>query len=302
MRIVMAGSSGLLGSRLRESVALDGHDVVQLVRRPPRNDGERQWDPYSGSLEPSVLAGADAVVNLAGAGVEDKRWTDSYKQTLISSRTRPTSTLAQAIAGMPADRRPQLLVNASAVGYYGDTGDNAVDEESPPGSGFFPDLCRAWEGSTIAAREAGVRVLLLRTGLVLDGKGGLLRPLALATRLFAGGPLAGGRNWMPWISITDWVGAVRFAIDRPDMAGPVNVVGPDPVRNKDFTAALARALHRPAPWPIPKFALRIVLGEFADEAVANQRVLPAVLNRAGYAFHHSDVDTALASALTGQPG
>jgi len=302
MRIVMAGSSGLLGSRLRESVRRDGHEVVQLVRQPPRGEDERQWEPHSGSIDSSVLAGADAVVNLAGAGVEDKRWSNSYKQTLILSRTRPTATLAHALAGLPPGQRPPLLVNASAVGYYGDTGDTVVDEESPPGTGFFPDLCRAWEDSTVLAREAGVRVVLLRSGLVLDGRGGLLRPLALATRLFAGGPLAGGRNWMPWISMTDWVGAVRFAMQREDVAGPVNVVGPDPVRNKDFTAALARALHRPAPWPIPKFALRIVLGEFANEAVANQRVLPAVLNRAGYTFQHSDVDSALAAALGRQPG
>jgi uncharacterized protein len=298
MRVVMAGSSGLLGSRLRESIAHDGHDIVRLVRRPPRDDRERQWDPHSGFLDAAVLEGADVVVNLAGAGVEDRRWTDSYKQTLITSRTRPTSTLAQAIARLPAGWRPGLLVNASAVGFYGDTGDTAVDEESPSGTGFFPELCRVWEGSTASAREAGVRVLLLRSGLVLDAGGGLLRPLAIATRLFAGGPLAGGRNWMPWISMTDWVGAVRFAMDRADVAGPVNVVGPDPVRNKEFTAALGRALHRPVPWPIPKLALRIVLGEFADEAVANQRVMPAVLNRAGYVFQHSDVDSALASALS----
>jgi uncharacterized protein len=298
MRIVMAGSSGLLGSHLRESIARRGHNVVQLVRRPPGDDRERQWDPYSGSVDASVLDGVDVVVNLAGAGVEDKRWTDSYKQTLISSRTRPTSTLAKAVAGLPAERRPRLLVNASAVGYYGDTGDTAVDEESPSGTGFFPDLCRAWEASTAAAREAGVRVVLLRSGLVLDSTGGLLRPLALATRLFAGGPLAGGRNWMPWISMTDWVGAVQFVMEHEDVSGPVNVVGPDPVRNKDFTAALARALHRPAPWPIPRFALRIVLGEFANEAVANQRVMPGVLNRAGYVFQHSDVDSALRSALS----
>jgi uncharacterized protein (TIGR01777 family) len=298
MRIVMAGASGFLGSRLRASLTADGHDIVALVRRPPRSEHEHEWNPHAGSVDAGVLADADAVINLAGAGVEDKRWSDSYKQVLIGSRTRPTSTLAQAIAGLPAQRRPRLLVNASAVGYYGDTGDTAVDEESPPGTGYFPDLCRAWEGSTVPAREAGVRVVLLRSGLVLDVRGGLLRPLALSTRLLAGGPLAGGRSWWPWISMADWVGAVRFLMDRGDLAGPVNVVGPDPVRNKDFTAALARLLHRPAPWPIPKFALRIVLGEFADEAVASQRVLPAVLNRAGYDFHHRDVASALASALT----
>jgi uncharacterized protein (TIGR01777 family) len=297
MRVVLAGASGFLGSHLRDSLAGDGHDLVQLVRRPPHDERERRWDPHSGSLDPGVLAGADAVVNLAGAGVEDRRWTDSYKQILIASRTRPTAALANAIAGLPAGQRPRVLMNASAVGYYGDTGDTAVDEESPPGSGFFAELSEAWEAASIPAADAGVRVIRTRTGLVLDAGGGLMRPLVIATRLFAGGPLAGGRQWMPWISMADWVGAVRFTIDRDDIAGPVNVVGPDPVRNKDFTRALARELHRPAPWPIPRFALRVVLGEFADEAVASQRVMPGVLNRAGYNFQHSDVDSAIRSAL-----
>jgi uncharacterized protein (TIGR01777 family) len=190
-----------------------------------------------------------------------------------------------------------VLVNSSAVGFYGDTGDTAVDESAAAGDGFVPDLCRSWEAATAPAAQAGVRVVLLRTGLVLQGGQGLLKPLALVTRLFAGGPLAGGRQFMPWISLADWLGAVRFLIDHDDLSGPVNLVGPHPVRNKDFTRALGRVLHRPTPWPVPRFALRIVLGEFAHEAVSSQRVLPGVLTGAGYRFQHSDVDSALRAAF-----
>lgn len=297
MRIVMAGSSGLLGSHLRERLVADGHTITRLVRRPPTDRDEQPWQPDTGDLDPAVLAGADAVVNLAGAGVEDRRWNDRYKQTLISSRVRPTGTLARAIAGLSEQDRPRMLVNASGVHFYGDTGDTKVDEESPPGHGFFPDLCQAWEAACAPAEQGGVRVVALRTGLVLDKSGGLLKTMALAVRLFAGGPLAGGRQWMPWISMTDWVGAVTFLLGRDDVTGPVNVVGPDPVRNTDFNRALARALHRPAPWPIPRFALRIVVGEFANEAVESLRVLPRVLTRTGYPFQHSTVDDALRSAL-----
>ena len=204
-----------------------------------------------------------------------------------------------AIAALPAGNRPRLLVNASAVGFYGDTGDKEVDESSPGGSGYFPDLCRAWEAATGPAAQAGVRVVLLRSGLVLGPGGGLLKPLALVTRLFANGPLAGGRQFMPWISADDWVAAVQFLISREDVSGPVDIVGPDPVRNKDFTRALGRVLHRPTPWPVPKVALRVVLGEFANEVVASQRVLPTVLTRAGYTFKHPSVESALRAALAG---
>ncbi len=298
MRIVMAGASGFLGSALRASLREDRHDVVRLVRRPPTARDEYPWDPGKGSLDPQVLAGADVVVNLAGAGVEDKRWSDAYRRVLRDSRVQPTMTLARAIASLPTDARPRVLVNASAVGYYGDTGDSEVDETSPAGGGFFPDLCQAWEAATSPAADAECRVVLLRTGLVLDAGGGLLKPLALVTRLFAGGPLAGGRQWMPWISLADWTAAVRFLIATYHVAGPVNIVGPAPVRNKEFARTLGRVLHRPAPWPVPRFALRIVLGDFADEAVASQRVLPGVLTRTGYTFEHSDVESALRAAMT----
>jgi uncharacterized protein (TIGR01777 family) len=297
MRVVLAGASGFLGSRLRTSLAADGHELVRLVRRPPARPDEHRWDPFTGSLDPEILAGADVVINLAGAGVGDKRWTDTYKQVLADSRVRPTNTLAATLAALPDGSRPRALLNASAVGFYGETGDATVDESSPAGGGFFADLCQAWEGATARAREAGVRVVLLRTGLVLDANGGLLRPLTLTTRLYLGGPLAGGRQWMPWIAIADWIGAVRFLIEHEEIVGPVNLVGPDPVRNRDFARALGRALNRPAPWPIPRIALRVVLGEFANEALASQRVLPGVLAKAGYTFQHPDLDSALRAAF-----
>lgn len=293
MRIVMAGSSGLLGSHLRERLESHGHEITQLVRRPPTDRDEQPWQPDTGDLDPAVLAGADVVINLAGAGVEDKRWNDEFKQLLISSRVRPTGTLARAIAGLSPVDRPPVMVNASAIGIYGARGDAEIDEDTPAGTGFFPDLCQAWEAAAAPAEQAGVRVVALRTGLVLDRSGGLLKAMSLAFRLFAGGPLAGGRQWMPWISMADWTTAVTFLLHRDDISGPVNLVGPDPVRNVDFTKALARAVHRPAPWPIPRIALRTVLGEFADEAVASQRVLPGVLSRAGYEFQHSTLDEAL---------
>jgi hypothetical protein len=297
MRVVMAGASGFLGSHLRASLAADGHEIVRLVRRAPRGDDEHWWDPYTKTLDAELLAGADLVVNLAGAGVEDKRWSDAYRTVLRESRVRPTATLAGALASLPSGDRPAVLLNASAVGYYGDTGNVAVDESSPAGGGFFPDLCQAWEGGTERASKAGVRVVLARSGLVLGPGGGLLRPLALTTRLFLGGPLAGGRHWMPWISLADWIGAVRFLVAHEEMSGPVNVVGPDPVRNKEFAHTLGRVLHRPAFWPIPRFALRIVLGDFADEAVASQRVLPKALQDSGFQFQHSTVESAIRYAL-----
>lgn len=298
MRVVLAGASGFLGSHLRESLAADGHELVRLVRRPPTHPDEYPWDPAAGSLDATVLAGADAMVNLAGSGVEDRRWTDAYRRKLRESRVGPTNTLAVVAASLPADQRPRLLVNASAVGFYGNTGDATVDESSKPGGGFFAKLCQDWEDATTPAREAGIRVVLLRTGLVLASDGGLLRPFVLATRLFAGGPLAGGRWWMPWISMQDWLGAVRFLMAHPEAAGPFNVVGPDPVRNKDFTRALGRIMQRPTPWPVPKFALRVLLGDFAEEAVTSLRALPTALTGAGYAFQHAAVEDALRAALS----
>lgn len=297
MRIVVAGGSGFLGTALRQRLHADGHEVVQLVRSEPQRPDEVRWYPDQRELDPVVLGDADAVVNLAGAGAADRRWNEAYKRTLRSSRLDPTATIATALAEMPQEKRPRALLNASAVGFYGDTGDMAVDEDSPPGEGYFADLCEAWEAATRPAQQAGVRVVRLRTGLVLQVGGGLLRPIATAFRLYAGGRLASGRQWMPWISLDDWVSAVMFLLERDDISGPVNLVAPNPVRNEEFTRALARALHRPAVLPVPKPVLRLLLGEFAEYALMSQRVLPARLQAAGFVFTHPTLDSALPAAL-----
>jgi uncharacterized protein (TIGR01777 family) len=298
MRIVMAGSSGFLGTHLRRRLVAQGHEIVQLVRREP-GPGQKRWWPDHGELDPEILSGADAVVNLAGAGVTDRRWTESYKRVLASSRVDPTATLADTIAGLPEHRRPRTMLNASGVHFYGDTGDETVDEGSPPGKGFLPQVCQAWEAAAAPAENAGARVIRLRTGLVLDRSAGFLKPVHLAFRLFAGGRLGNGRQWMPWIALDDWLSAATLLLARADIAGPVNVVGPEPVRNADFSRALGTAMHRPALVPTPTFALRIVLGEFANEALQSLRVLPAVLRRAGFEFRYADLDSALRAALDG---
>ncbi|MEV0133407.1 TIGR01777 family oxidoreductase [Dactylosporangium sp. NPDC050688] len=296
MQIVIAGASGFLGGRLVPHLRAAGHQVTQLVRRPARNPGELRWDPAAGLLDASALAGSDAVINLAGAGVGDRRWTEQYKRTLRTSRVDTTQTLAKAIAAAGADG-PRVLLNSSAVGFYGDTGDRPVDESSPAGEGFLADLCQVWEAATRPAEDAGARVVLLRTGLPLAKDGGLLKPLYLQFKLFAGGRMGSGRQYLPWISLPDWLDAVLFTLDR-DLAGPVNLTGPEPVTNAEFSAALAKVLHRPNLLPVPGFALKAAVGEFGGEAVASQRVLPGVLVREGFPFAHRTVEAALQQAVS----
>jgi uncharacterized protein (TIGR01777 family) len=298
MRILLAGASGFLGSRLIPRLRGSGHEVAQLVRRSVREPHEVRWDPAEGVLDPGVVAGVDAVVNLSGAGVGDRRWTSQYKKVLIDSRVDATGTLARAIAA--AAGRPKVMLSSSAVGFYGDTADGAVDEQSPPGEGFLADLSRAWEAATRPAEDAGVRVAHLRTGLPLAAEGGLLKPILLQFKLFAGGRMGSGRQYLPWISMPDWLGAVEFLLDRDDISGPVNLTGPHPVTNAEFSSALARALHRPALIPVPKLALWLAAGGFGVEALASQRVLPGVLTKHGFSFAHRTVDEALAVALVRQ--
>ncbi|MET8906889.1 TIGR01777 family oxidoreductase [Micromonospora sp. NPDC004551] len=298
MRILMAGVSGFLGTRLVDRLTTDGHQVTRLVRRPPRTPDERQWNPSAAQLDPQVVADAEAVVNLAGAGVGDKRWDDAYKGLIRSSRVDSTTTLAITVAGLPAADRPATLLNASAVGWYGNTGDRTVEEDSPAGEGFLADVCRVWEAATRPAEDAGTRVVRLRTGLPLHRDGGMLKPQLLPFRLGVGGKLGNGRQWLPWISLHDWLDAVAFLLARGDVAGPVNVVGPAPVTNAEFTRELARQLHRPAIMPIPALALKVALGGFAHEALTSTRVLPGVLGRAGFAWTHPDLPGALRAALT----
>jgi uncharacterized protein (TIGR01777 family) len=268
--------------------------VLRLVRRQPAGADEERWEPGR-PLPPTVLDGCHAVINLSGAGVGDRRWSAGYKRTLVESRTLTTGTLARAVA--TAQSPPPVLLNASAVGYYGDRGDEELTEQSPGGVGFFADLCRAWEAATEPARSAGVRVVLLRTGLVLGPGGGLLGRLLPLFRLGLGGRLASGRQWQPWISLTDQLGAIEHLLTG-DLSGPVNLTAPAPVRNSELTAALAGAVHRPALLPAPRFGLRLVLGDFADEVLASQRVLPAALTGDGYHFTHPDLAAAVAAAVS----
>lgn len=294
MRVVIAGSSGLLGTSLVPALRQGGHEVIRLVRRAPEAPDERGWDPADGHLDEGALSGADAVINLCGAGMGDKRWTAERKRELVTSRTQATTVLARAVAeqGIPA------LLNASAVGYYGDTGDQQVTEDCGSGSGFLADLCRQWEGATAPAADAGARVAVLRTGLVLSPAGGLLGSLKPVFQFMLGGRLGSGRQYMPWISLDDEVSAIRFVLENPEISGPVNLTGPVPVTNVEFTHALATALGRPAPWVVPGFALRTMLGEFADEAaLVGQRAIPAKLIEHDYPFQHPTLEAALAAAV-----
>lgn len=294
MLVAIAGSSGLIGSALVSALRADDHRVLRIVRRAPANRDELQWNPDRDDFDPAALEGVDAVINLCGVGVGDKRWSGAYKQALRDSRIDPTEVISAAVAdvGVP------VLVNASAVGYYGDTGERIVDESDPPGTGFLARLCVDWEAATEPARQAGARVVLARTGLVLSPAGGLLSRLRPLFALGLGGRLAGGRQYMPWITLEDEVRAVLFAIATPALSGPVNFTGPAPVTNSEFTAALGRALKRPAPWQVPGFALKALLGEFAEEGLlGGQRAVPAALERAGFVFHHNTIGEALRYAL-----
>lgn len=299
VRIVVAGSSGFLGTHLVDHLTGAGHQVLRLVRRATRGPAEIRWDPNGGVLDASLLAGVEAVVNLAGANVGGRRWSPGYKREILNSRVYSTTTLARALA--TAADRPATLLNSSAVGFYGDTGDRPVDEESPAGDDFLAHVCQAWESATAAATRAGVRVVRMRTGLPLDRSGGLLKPLLLPFRAGVGGRLGSGRQYLPWIALADWLGAVEFLLDRADITGPVNLVGPAPTTNAEFTRELAAMMHRPALLPVPRIALRALLGEFGGETVASQRVLPGVLTRAGFAWTYPTLPEALRRALEDRP-
>jgi uncharacterized protein (TIGR01777 family) len=292
MRIVIAGSSGLIGTALVASLRADGHDVARLVRRRPAAGDEFEWKPQKADIDPRALAGADAVVNLCGVGIGDKRWNGAYKQALRDSRLTPTDVLANAVAreGVPA------LLNASGVHYYGDTGSRVVDESAPAGTGFLAELCRDWEAATAAAASA--RVVLLRSAPVLAKYGGILHRLKLLYSLGLGGRLGNGRQYFPWISLDDEVGAIKFALTNSEVSGPVNLVGPAPVTNAQFNRAMAQAMHRPAPFVVPRRALIAGIGEFAKEAIlASPRAIPAGLESAGYSFTHHTIGEALDAAL-----
>lgn len=297
-RIVIAGSSGVIGSALVASLRSANHTVVRLVRRDPMGPDERRWDPASGQIEPGALDGADAVVNMCGVGVGDKRWSGAYKQEIYDSRVIPTEVLARAVAeaGVP------VLINASAVGYYGDSGDRIIDETASSGTSFLARVCLDWEAATAEAAQAGARVVIVRTGLVLSPAGGLFGRSRPLFSLGLGARLGNGRWYMPWISLEDHIRALEFALAEPAVSGPVNLTGPAPMTNAEFTAALGRVLHRPTLLVAPQFALSLIFGEFADaELTSSMRVIPAVLEQHGFEFEHHTIGEALAYANNSRP-
>ncbi|MFI6013853.1 TIGR01777 family oxidoreductase [Streptomyces sp. NPDC051243] len=295
-RIAVAGSSGLIGSALVRSLLADGHQVVRLVRRAPRSRDEVRWDPEGGSVDAAGLAGCDAVVNLAGANVGSRRWTESYKAKLRSGRVLGTAALAQAMASLKPEERPRVFVNGSAIGYYGETGERTVDESAPPGEGFLPSLVVDWEGAAAPAREAGVRTVFPRTGLVVARQGGAWGRLFPLFKAGLGGRMGNGRQYWSFVSLHDEVAAIRHLIDRDDLSGPFNVTAPHPLTNREITEAMGRVLHRPTLFTVPAPVLRTVLGEMAGDVLGSQRVVPTRLLESGFTFAFPEIEGAIRAA------
>ena len=304
MRIAVTGSSGLVGTALLARLVSDGHETVRLLRTvvggdAVGGDGVAQWDPEVGTIDASALEGLDAVVHLAGAGIGDARWTPERKQLIAESRTRSTDLLSRTLAGLIA--KPAVFVSGSAIGWYGGRGDEILVEESapPPEPDFLARLCHDWEVATAPAEEAGIRTVHLRTGIVIGAGGGVLSRMLTPFRLGLGGRIGDGRQYMSWISIADEVGAILHAIKVPELAGPVNLTGPAPVTNTEFTKTLGRLLHRPTFLPTPLFGLRALYGaELVQHLlVEGQRVSPAKLTASGYSFECETIESALTGAL-----
>jgi uncharacterized protein len=298
MRIAITAASGLIGSALSAALAGAGAEVIRLVRKPPDGRGQIQWDPArpDGGLDPRALAGLDAVVHLSGAPIAAGRWTEARKQELRSSRIASTTALVSAL--LASGGPPPVLLVGSAIGWYGDTGDHEVDERAPHGTGFLPGLVRDWEAAAEPASAAGIRVVNLRTGIVLARRGGMLGQLLPPFRLGLGARIGSGSQYLSWITLPDHVRACQFLLTDQDLHGPVNVTGPAPVTNAVFTAALARQLHRPAVLRLPAGLLRAGLGEVSSELLASYRVLPARLQEAGFAFRQAEIGPAIEAALT----
>jgi uncharacterized protein (TIGR01777 family) len=293
MRIATTGASGLIGSALVPALESDGHEVVRLVRREAHGPDEASWDPETGSVDTAALAGVDVVVHLAGETI-GQRWTNATKQRVLESRVEGTRVIAEAVAAL--DPAPVLLC-ASAIGYYGNRGDEIVTESSPRGSGFLADVVEAWEQAARPARDAGARVAHLRQGIVLSRDGGALQRLLTPFKLGVGGRVGSGRQWWSWVGLDDVVGAYRFALET-ELEGPVNVTSPNPATNAEFVKAVGRALGRPAVLPLPSFAVSAAFGQMGREMLLEgQRVLPERLTQAGFTFAHPALDEALAAAL-----
>jgi len=302
MKILVSGSTGLVGTALFDGLQRAGHTVCRLVRPDTSSEGIRgshgfdvNWNPVSGELGGAAV-GADAVVNLGGAPIADKRWTPERKQLLRASRVDTTRALVNALARMAA--RPRVLVSASAIGYYGSRGEELLTEESQSGSDFLSEIAREWEAEAVKAETLGIRVVRARFGVILAKHGGALPKMLTPFRLGVGGRLGSGQQWMSWITLEDVVGTLRFVLENGAARGAFNFVSPEPVRNADFTRALAKALHRPALFPAPAFALRLALGEMADALLlSSQRVVPTQLDKLGYRYLHPNLPAALTAVL-----
>lgn len=303
MKILITGSTGLIGSALAQSLKSAGHMVCRLIRPGTATEAIRaadgfdvNWDPATGELG-GVAVGAAAVLNLAGAPIAGGRWTVERKQLLRKSRVDSTRALVTALAKMAM--RPRVLVSASAIGYYGNRGDELLNEASQPGNDFLSEIAKQWEAEARKAEALGIRVVQARFGVILAKDGGALPKMLTPFKLGVGGKIGSGKQWMSWIALEDVVGILRFALEDDSIRGPVNVVSPQPVRNVDFTQALAKTLHRPALFPAPAFALRLALGEMADALLlSSQRVVPAQLEKADYSFKHPDLAGVLATLLS----
>jgi len=295
MRIVISGASGLIGTALSSHLSATGHSVTALVRREAK-PGEIRWDPAAGRLAPDALDGCDAVVNLSGAGIGDRRWTDEYKRELVSSRVQPTELLSNTMAMLRV--KPSVFVSGSAIGWYGDRGDERLDECSTPGSDFLSDLCQRWEAATAVAESAAVRTVHVRTGIVLSAHGGALKKQLPLFKLGLGGRFGNGHQWQSWISIDDEVAAIAHVLTS-EISGPVNLTAPNPVTNAEFAATLGKVLHRPTVLPTPMFGPKLLLGAELVEALlrSSQRVLPTALLRSGYEFRHNTLEAALRDQL-----
>ena len=297
MKVLVSGGSGLIGSALLASLSSEGHRVIRLIRgRAPRDETEVGWAPDSGTIDRGRLDGIDAVVNLAGATIARWPWSRARKRQILESRVGSTSLLVASTSALA--RPPNVFISGSAIGFYGSRGDEVLREESPAGSGFLAEVCSAWESAAAPAARAGMRVAALRIGMVLSEAGGALRVLARPFRLGLGGPLGGGRQYISWITLEDLVRAVAHVLGRPDLSGPINVVSPRPVTNAEFATTVGRVLHRPTPFAVPAFGLRLLLGEMADELLlSSQRVEPARLLASGFEFRHPSLEGALRASF-----
>lgn len=296
MRIAITGASGLVGSALVAFLQAHGHDVLRLVRGTPRHPTEHRWSPDTGIVDTSILGTVEGVIHLAGESVAGGRWTPARKAKIRGSRVGPTQALARSLAGMRA--RPRVLISASAIGIYGNRGDEMLTEASPRGAGFLADVCDAWEAAAQSAREAGIRVVHSRFGIVLDARGGALGKMMLPFRLGLGGRLGPGTQYWSWVGIEDVIDALLFALTHDEVSGPINVTAPYPVTNAEFTRELGRVLHRPTVVPVPGFLLTALLGELADaELLSSKRVMPAALQQAGFSFKHPQLEDALRFTL-----